>query len=308
LLNRFITKYTNMENLVMGIDIGGSHITAMLIDLNLKAEIPGTWNRSKLDSNAGADEIIEAWAHTITKSLNSYHLRPSRISIAMPGPMNYEKGICKIKNQSKYKALYDLNIKELLALKLGFDSRQINFVNDAACFLRGELFVGSLSSYDQAIGLTLGTGLGTSHTMDGKVYDSNLWKMPFKQGIAEDYISTRWFTTRFRELSGIEVSDVRDIITNHQSSRYFEQLFHEFSNNLAHFIYKFVRKKMPVAAVIGGNISRAEAYFLEDTRRILVEKMGHSFPIKISSLGEKAALIGAGAFFEDVAKSIYSYE
>lgn len=297
-----------MENLVMGIDIGGSHITAMLIDLNLKAEIPGTWSRSKLNSNAGADEIIEAWAHTITKSLRSYHLRPSKISIAMPGPMNYEKGICKIKNQNKYNALFDLNIKELLSSKLGYDSGQISFINDAACFLRGELYVGSLTSYDEAIGMTLGTGLGTSHTLDGKVYDSNLWKMPFKQGIAEDYISTRWFITRFKELSGVEALDVRDIIANHQSSLYFKQLFNEFSANLAHFIYKFVRKKMPLAAVIGGNIAKAEEYFLEDTRRILLEKMGYSFPVKISSLGEKAALIGAGAFYEDLAKSIYNYE
>lgn len=292
----------------MGVDIGGSHITAMLIDLDQRIEVEGTWNRSKLNSGGSANDIISKWAETICKTMDSYAYKPSKIAIAMPGPMDYHNGICKIKDQGKYHSLFGLNIKFLLADKLGLSPNQIDFVNDAACFLRGELYVGSLASYDQAIGMTLGTGLGTSHTVNGKVYDSNLWKMPFKKGIAEDYISTRWFTNRFEELSGHSVIDVKDIITNHRNSPAFKSLFEEFSANLAEFIYKFIRKKMPLAAVIGGNIAKAEAYFLDDTRKILLDKMGYSFPIKISNLGEKAALIGAGSFSEDVAKSIYTYE
>jgi glucokinase len=52
---------------------------------------------------------------------------------------------------------------------------------------------------------------------------------------------------------------------------------------------------MPLAAVIGGNIVNAEQFFLEDTRRFLADKMGYSFPVKKSVLGERATLIGAGA-------------
>lgn len=286
-----------MENIVLGADIGGSHITAALIDLTEKNEIGKSWSRTRLNSSGSATEIIDAWAAAIEKSIDSHPVKPSMISIAMPGPMDYKNGVCRIKGQDKYSALYNINIKEMLATRLGVAPAVVNFKNDAACFLKGELFTGSLRGIDDAIGLTLGTGLGTSHTKNGEAFDSDLWKMPFLKGIAEDYISTRWFIKRFKELADIEIKDVKDLVENHKDSPHFTTIFHEFSTNLAKFIYKFIRKKMPHAAVIGGNIANAEQYFLSDTRRILAEMMGYSFPIRRSALGEKAALFGAGSSF-----------
>ncbi|PST83552.1 transcriptional regulator [Pedobacter yulinensis] len=286
-----------MEHIVMGVDIGGSHITAELIDLQKKQEIEETLVRTKLDSHAAAEDIIENWAKTIEQSMEGYPIKPKKISIAMPGPMDYKNGICKIKDQDKYPALYNKNIKEMLARRLNYDVSAVNFMNDAACFLKGELFIGSLSGFDEAIGLTLGTGLGTAHTTNGAAFDSDLWKMPFQKGIAEDYISTRWFVKRYFELSGIQIADIKDLVDHHQDSPHFKTVFAEFSENLAKFIHKFIRKKMPLAAVIGGNIVKAEAFFLEDTRRHLAKLMGYSFPLKRSELGEKAALLGAGTSF-----------
>ncbi len=284
-----------MEKIVVGVDIAGSHITAELIDLVKKEKIEDTWVRDRLDSHAPAEEIINAWATTIEKSMQRYPVVPERINIAMPGPMDYKNGILKIKDQDKYQSLYNMNIKEMLAKRLNFDIDRITFNNDAACFLKGELFTGSLSGFEKAIGLTLGTGLGTSHVSNGKTHDSNLWKMPFLKGIAEDYISTRWFIKRFHELSGITVKDVKDLVENHQDSPHFKTVFTEFSENLANFIYKFIRKKMPLAAVIGGNIANAEKYFIDDTRKLLAKRMGYSFPLKKATLGERATLFGAGA-------------
>jgi glucokinase len=284
-----------MKKIVLGVDIGGSHITAALIDLDTRNEIDKTKYRARLDANASAEEIIEAWALTIEKSINSYPTLPAGISIAMPGPMDYKNGVCRIKDQDKYGALYEVNIKEKLAQRLGFSPANISFRNDAVCFLQGEVFSGSLKGLDKTIGLTLGTGLGTAHTTNGEAFDSDLWKMPFKKGIAEDYISTRWFVNRFEELAEVRIKDVKDLVENYRDSPYFRSIFTEFSMNLAKFIYKFVRKKMPLAAVIGGNIVQAEAYFLDDTRKYLAQMMGYSFPIKRSTLGEKAALIGAGS-------------
>ncbi|MES2418420.1 MAG: ROK family protein [Bacteroidota bacterium] len=286
-----------MNRIVLGVDIGGSHITAALIDLVQKIEIKESWSRNRIDANASASEIINAWANTIENSMGLRAMLPSKINIAMPGPMNYKKGICKIKSQDKYNALYNLNIKAKLAERLDFDSKKINFINDAACFLKGEVFNGSLSGIDDAIGLTLGTGLGTSYYAKGKATDANLWKMPFMKGIAEDYISTRWFVKRFAELSGIVIKDVKELVEHHPGNPHFKQVFKEFSENLAGFLYKFIRKGMPLAAVIGGNIANAEAYFLHETREYLAEMMGYSFPVKRSGLGESATLMGAGSSY-----------
>jgi glucokinase len=283
------------KNIVLGVDIGGSHITTQLIDLDLKTGLEHSWSRTKVDSSAGVEHIIDAWAKTIEQTTHGLDYFPERINIALPGPMDYERGISHIQNQGKYESLYGLNVKELLASRLDIDPAQIKLVNDAACFLKGELFSGSLSDVDRAIGLTLGTGLGTSHTARGTALDSDLWKMPFNKGIAEDYISTRWFVTRFHQLAGISIKDVQDLVENHQKSPYFNAVFLEFSINLAKFLFRFIRRKKPAAVVIGGNIALAERFFLEDTRKFLSKKLGYDFPVRRSSLGEKATLIGAGA-------------
>lgn len=154
-----------------------------------------------------------------------------------------------------------------------------------------------MKGVEEAIGLTLGTGLGTAHYTNGKSRDAGLWKMTFLKGIAEDYLSTRWFVGRFYELSGIVIKDVEDLVVNHCESEFFSEIFKEFSYNLANFLYKFIRKEMPSAIIIGGNISNAEAYFLQDTRKTLAQLMGYSFPVKRSTLGESAALMGAGSSY-----------
>ena len=285
----------NTDRIVMGIDIGGSHITAALIDLDQKKIIEGTWARDRVNGQASTEEVIDSWTETIVKVAGAYSGKFDSFHFAMPGPFAYKKGVSLIKNQDKYRSLYGKNIKDMLAAKLNVDISSINFMNDAACFLQGEVFSGSMNGYDHAIGLTLGTGLGTAHYINGQAKDADFWKMPFMKGIAEDYLSTRWFIKRYFELSGVVIKDVRELVELHSAAPEFKEIFAEFSHNLAGFLYKFIRKKMPLASVIGGNIANAEQYFLDDTRRNLAELMGYSFPVRKSLLNEKATLLGAAS-------------
>src|SRR5690606_18352659 len=76
---------------------------------------------------------------------------------------------------------------------LGVSMNQIRLVNDAASFWSGEILAGAGKGYDHAIGLTLGTGLGSATYHQHIVKDADRWHTPFREGIAEDYLSTRWF-------------------------------------------------------------------------------------------------------------------
>ena len=80
----------------------------------------------------------------------------------------------------------------MLAAILTFNPHKINFMNDAARFLKGQLYSGSFEDYSKGIGLTLGTGLRSTMSQQNKVIDTNLWNMLFKDGIAEYNISTKW--------------------------------------------------------------------------------------------------------------------
>ena len=61
-----------MNNNVLGIDIGGSHITAALIDMETRTLIAGSFQRRAVDSNGPADQIIAAWCDVINAAYKDF--------------------------------------------------------------------------------------------------------------------------------------------------------------------------------------------------------------------------------------------
>ncbi len=274
--------------IVLGVDIGGSHITAALIDLKTRSLVPDAKFRAKLDSGLDAESILNAWL-SVMKEAASIHAY-SKVGIAIPGPFDYDAGVSLMKDQQKYISLYGMKLKQILAEGLKIGVKDVHFVNDAESFLKGEVITNGAAK--SAIGLTLGTGLGSAIYKNGEVMDADLWSTPFLDGIAEDYLSTRWFVKRYHELTGMVVKDVKSLIDKNQSV--VKEIFDEFGNHLAMFLDVFTEKERIEAVVLGGNISKSFDLFsktLTDNRRT-------RFPVSIrrSLLGEDAGLIGAACF------------
>lgn len=284
---------------VLGIDIGGSHITAALVNLDTGAILPDSWVRRSVDSGSTAEEIIGLWSLVMQEVLESHGLVVNKIGIAMPGPFDYQKGISLMKDQGKFDALYGLNVKELLAEKLSVKIENIRLMNDAGCFLKGEVFGGAAKGYQRAIGLTLGTGLGTASYKDGVAEDADLWSQPFKDGIAEDYLSTRWFIKRYYELSSRQVQGVKELMERAATDKQARKVFEEFGQNLAQFLTFFIETDKPEIVVLGGNIAHAYELFLSELEKGLVGKM-HKLPLLKAVLGEGASLIGAASCWVSV--------
>ncbi|WP_291909360.1 ROK family protein [Chitinophaga sp. CB10] len=282
------------NSMAVGVDIGGSHITAALVDLENRSIIENTWRRERVDSKGTAEDIITAWAAVISEVTTGTTNDNLVIGIGMPGPFDYELGISKMQHQDKYDALYNLNVKELLAAKLNISPKNIQFINDAGCFLQGEGFSGAAREYKRAIGLTLGTGLGSA-TYDGRIAkDADRWCTPFKNSIAEDYISTRWFVKRYQEISGQTVKDVKALCELEPRDERIKGIFQEFAANLAAFLVPFVQDENPEVIILGGNIANASPLFLP---ALIVELAAHQIhiPVRIAMLGESAAIIGAAS-------------
>jgi len=291
-----------MSKIVAGVDIGGSHITAALIDLDTFDIIEGTFVRERVDSTAATAQIIAAWSKAIQQAFMQHQEVEKFVGIAMPGPFDYQEGISYIHNQGKYDALYGLNIKALLSAALAIPVDHISFNNDAACFLQGEIFKGELQGYAHAIGITLGTGLGSAYLTDGQSFDAALWNTAFEEGIIEDYISSRWFVKSFLERSGTAIKDVKEIVEKHPNNPATKAIFADFSANLSRFLYEFISAKKANVVIIGGNIAKAEAFFLADLSTLLNKALGTSIPLLTSILGEHAALVGAAAQFHKKVK------
>ncbi|HEY9259456.1 ROK family protein [Chitinophaga sp.] len=282
----------------LGIDIGGSHITAALVDLSTRSIVEGSWNRTRIDSHGEAAEIISSWSAVIREVFAKAPAGVKHIGIGMPGPFDYEQGISLMLGQHKYDALYKLNVKELLAAQLGIQPEQIRFINDAGCFLQGEVYSGAGRNYETVIGLTLGTGLGSAIYRDGVANDAGRWCSPFKDGMAEDYLSTRWFVKRYQEVSGETVPDVKALVARIAVDGSIQELFNEFATNLGTLLVDFVQDEQPEAIVIGGNIANAADLFFPLLKEIL-QKHDINIPLVIASLGEAAALIGAASLWHE---------
>jgi glucokinase len=283
-----------MENpLVLGVDIGGSHITAGLIDLEKRKLISSSIRHKSVNPHENADAIFNSWCQVIEAVYTGRNIAGKRIGLAIPGPFDYKNGICLIKEQDKFKSLYLMNVKNELARRLKMKPANIKFVNDAEAFLKGEIFA-TPSGHDSVLGITLGTGLGSALYLKGEVRDADLWNSPFQEGIAEEYLAAGWLINRYFQLTGLKVTGVKEISEVVTRDPIAKQVFVEFGNNLAQFLHSQVERHSLGMILIGGNISYAFDHFSEGLSDGLAQT-NTRVTIRVSELKENAALIGAAA-------------
>lgn len=287
------------DNIVIGIDVGGSHLTIAPVDFKKREVLLEFTKRLDFDSNGNPAEILENWSNLIQSVISDCSLDNVRIGIAFPAPFDFEKGICYIQNQNKFEHFFDLNIKIILARRLNIPGSNIRFFNDAACFLKGEIFCNDLHPAIFPLGLTLGTGLGSSKVINGSIVDAEYWKMNFKEGIVEDYLSTRWFLNEYYLLTGEMISSVKEIASlvsgfDLSKSIICQNIFNEFGYNLADFIIEIYPEVKPDVIFLGGNISKASHLFNDCFFQKIMGK-GYQINLKISTLGELAIIMGAAS-------------
>ncbi len=277
---------------IVGIDIGGSHITMAQITTENREIITSTYLREHIDSLAEKEVILSDWVSAIQKLIKDLDKKVVLLGVAMPGPFDYENGVSLMK-QGKFINIFNVNVKKELAQRLSIAEKQIHFINDAAAFLEGEIFGGAVQNHKRVFGITLGTGLGSTF-YDGEVAtDEDLWDSPYKTSIFENYLTTQWFIKRYKELTGEDISGAKDLLEKSEDLRTI--IFDEYADHLGDFIVQHVKAYSPEVLVIGGNIAKAYSYFQERLTNNL-ESNNINLPIKISAIFEDAAILGAGSY------------
>jgi glucokinase len=285
-------------SIALGVDIGGSHITAGLVDMESRVILESSIKRLRVQSDDRCENIIKAWSQLILQVVDYQPKQLAKIGIAMPGPFDYENGVSYITGLEKYESLYGKNVKELLAAELNIPAVNIRLKNDAGCFLQGEIFAGNARGFDRAIGLTIGTGIGTAKASESVAEDADLWKTPFKDSIAENYLSTRWFLKRYKELTGKDADDVKQLCELLPLDFNVQLVFNEFAENLSAFLTFFVTEEKPEVIIIGGNISNASTLFFPQVIQNLGKK-SINIPLKKSTLGESAVILGSASLWQE---------
>ena len=297
-----------MKKYAIGADIGGSHISCAVIDLENETIIRESYATQKVDNQAPADDILENWAIALRKSI-AYIDRDqlAGVGFAMPGPFDYEKGIALFTEAvAKYQNLYGINVairlKEILGLGEGTDVR---FMNDASAFAIGEAWLGKASKVNRSVSITLGTGFGSAFVDNGVVVVDRddvpklgcVWHLPYNGGIADDSFSTRWFIKKYAEKSKLQLSGAREIAEKVATDDKAKEVFVEFGTHLGEFLGPWLNKFDAQALVMGGNVTGAYKYFGKYFEEAL-KKQKVTTSVHISDHMEDAAIIGSARLFD----------
>jgi glucokinase len=292
--------------LSIGADIGGTHITCAAVKIHEGKLLTETLSRATYSHESSAETILQSWAKALNSTLCKIdESQLAGIGFAIPGPFDYQNGISEMEH--KFKNLFGLHIPS--ALKPLLDTQKdlpMRFLNDASSFAVGESWLGEGQGFQKVVVITLGTGFGSAFIEDGVpvVYGEEvpkegcLWHLPFKDSIADDYFSTRWFIGEYLKQTGFSILGVKDLMDKSSTDAVARDLFLQFGQNLADCLAAPLQKFGASVLIIGGNIAHALPLFGDKFSEGLA-KAGVSLKVVVSRHSEHAALIGSARLLDD---------
>lgn len=293
----------------IGLDIGGTHITAGVINKTEMKVVDSSIYKESFDSNLPVKQVMDIWKRVIDTAIENSKVETiTGIAVCMPGPFDYEKGICWIKDQSKYEHFYGLNVRELLLESLKFpENFPVLFENDAVCFGKGEVFKQQENLCKKVMAVTLGTGLGACFidkgvsisTGNSVPADGEIYNLPYKKGIAEDYVSARGLLADYKSLTNIDLNNGLELYNLAlQGDQMAIKAFETMGEDLAEVIIPWIKNFAADHIIIGGKIANASELFLPLFNKKIKESNLET-AVSISTDNEIAALLGAVSFLCD---------
>ncbi|MEM1120143.1 MAG: ROK family protein [Bacteroidota bacterium] len=292
-----------MNQHIIAADIGGSHISSTVIHTKNWQIDPTQITETKVNAFADKESIILGWVQNLQQTARTNNITDNyQIAIALPGPFDYQKGIFQAHPKGKMSSLVGEDFRSLLLPHFG-DNLKIAFANDAACFGLGAACFGKGKPYDRIIGITLGTGIGSSFIGHQKIISKGhgvpvggeVYALPFLQGIADDYFSTRWFVAETKRALGKTVTGVRELVETMPPDDV-NPIFTKFSHQFYQFLRPYATNFKAEAIIIGGNIAKAWPCFSTALINFFAQD---NITVLPSTLNEKAIILGAAKVFAD---------
>lgn len=190
------------------LEIGGTHVTAALVDLTTGLPVPEAVVRRPVSADAGATEILDSFAEAARRIP-----APDRAhwGVAVPGPFDYAHGIGRFRGIGKFESLHGVDVGAGLRTRLP-QPRGVSFLNDADAFAIGEHHGGAAAGRRRSVCVTLGTGIGSSFLSDGLPVTDGPTVPP--EGRAhridvdglplEEVVSRRAIRTRYARAAGLD--------------------------------------------------------------------------------------------------------
>lgn len=175
-----------------------------------------------IDSDGRRASIVASLRDAVAPARDNPRMR---IAVAIPGPFEYEKGIFRMKH--KFASVFGERFSDLAGLSEVSNQMpglpRFVYIHDVHAMLLGALQDPALKAYRRVGLITLGTGLGFAVSVGGIPQCSptgspaySIYKRPYKDGIAEDFVSKRGAMRAWCEVTGKrwpKNQTVKDIVT-----------------------------------------------------------------------------------------------
>ena len=151
----------------VGIDLGGTNIKAGVVDENYAILAKAS---AKTNCPRPAKEIADDMAKVTLEAISKANLTVDDIEwigVGTPGIANTSTGIIEYSNNLGFK---DVPITEYIQAHI---KKPVFIENDANAAAYGEFLAGAAMGAENAVCITLGTGVGGGIIIDGKIYSGS---------------------------------------------------------------------------------------------------------------------------------------
>ena len=297
----------------IGIDIGGSHVGTGLINLNgrIIAKEEQDLDNEVKDENY-SKKLLDTIIETITKILEKKKIDIKEISligIAVPGTVS-DTHIIKADN------LHIKNFNIVSEINKYFNI-PIVLRNDAKCAAIAEKEYGSLKKYDDALFLTIGTGIGGAVYLGGKllkpkkyegfeighmvIQKNGLECNCGRKGCFEKYASMKAFKYMVQqefEKKDLRGEEIKELLEDNKNSERTKKVVEKYIGYLSTGIANLINIFEPQIISMGGSFVYFKDILLEKLE-VELNKNGVLFnnqeipKITIAKLKNDAGIIGS---------------
>lgn len=310
----------------IGIDLGGTFIKGGVVD-DLGRILYQT--KTPTESEKGADGVaanIAALVDVLLKELGLQADDVEGVGMGVPGMIDGKAGKVVYSNNLRWK---DFAIGEKVETLTGL---RVKISNDANVAALGEVKFGEDEPYENAVLLTLGTGVGGGIVADGRLIEGNksagaeLGHMVIvahgeqctcgRKGCLEAYASATALIrdtkrameahkdSKMWEIGSLDAVTGKTAFDYQEVDLYAKAVVRSYIQHLAFGITNIANIFRPEAVLLGGGVC-AQGEALTKPLQEIVDKeifageLGPYVPVKTAKLGNSAGILGAAALLMD---------
>lgn len=278
------------DPVVVGVDLGGTNVRAGRVVDGRLAEVRSVPVRGR----GSEEDVLEDLFGAVDAVMRD---EVAGIGAGVPSVIDLQTGtVYDVQNIPSWK-------KVPLKARLEARYRRPAFVNnDANSFAAGEKVFGKIRPYDSAVGLIVGTGLGSGVIANGRLYSGancgagEFGMLPYLDRNFEAYASGQFFErvhgVAGRELAGRAAAGEAKALA----------IFAEFGRHLGEAVKAVCYAVDPEIIVLGGSVSKSYGFFRvalwEAFETYAYSLARERLKIEVSET-ENIAILGAAALYFD---------